>query len=89
MLSNTSPDFLTLAEAADYIGVSKDTLRRWDASDRLKSVRRPGSGYRFYRRPDLELVAAALKADRSTSPDCLLTYRVAFSSASDVYLRMQ
>lgn len=54
MSPNDSPDFLTLAEAADYIGVSKDTLRRWDASGRLKPVRRPGSGYRFYRRPDLE-----------------------------------
>ncbi len=54
MSHNDSPDFLSLAEAADYIGVSKDTLRRWDAVGRLKSVRRPGSGYRFYRRPDLE-----------------------------------
>jgi excisionase family DNA binding protein len=54
MLPNDAPDFLTLAEAADYIGVSKDTLRRWDKSGRLKPVRRPGSGYRFYRRPDLE-----------------------------------
>ena len=54
MLQNEPPDFLTLSEAAAYIGVSKDTLRRWDASGRLKSVRRPGSGYRFYRRPDLE-----------------------------------
>jgi DNA repair protein RadD len=49
-----APDFLPLAEAAEYVGVSKDTLRRWDASGRLKPVRRPGSGYRFYRRPDLE-----------------------------------
>ncbi|MHC2623887.1 DNA repair protein RadD [Bradyrhizobium huanghuaihaiense] len=49
-----APDFLSLADAAAYVGVSKDTLRRWDASGRLKSVRRPGSGYRFYRRPDLE-----------------------------------
>jgi DNA repair protein RadD len=54
MSHKDSPDFLTLAEAADYVGVSKDTLRRWDASGRLKPVRRPGSGYRFYRRPDLE-----------------------------------
>lgn len=54
MSHNKSPDFLTLAQAAEYVGVSKDTLRRWDASDRLKPVRRPGSGYRFYRRPDLE-----------------------------------
>ena len=54
MSHNDSPDFLTLAQAAEYVGVSKDTLRRWDASDRLRPVRRPGSGYRFYRRPDLE-----------------------------------
>lgn len=27
----TPPDFLNLAEAAEYIGVSKDTHRRWDA----------------------------------------------------------
>jgi excisionase family DNA binding protein len=54
MSRNDSPDFLTLGEAAEYVGVSKDTLRRWDAAGRLKPVRRPGSGYRFYRRPDLE-----------------------------------
>ncbi|MEQ8249551.1 MAG: DEAD/DEAH box helicase family protein [Alphaproteobacteria bacterium] len=54
MLRDHSPDFLTLSEAAEYVGVSKDTLRRWDSAGRLKSVRRPGSGYRFYRRPDLE-----------------------------------
>ena len=54
MSPNDTPDFLTLAQAAEYLGVSKDTLRRWDSSGRLKPVRRPGSGYRFYRRPDLE-----------------------------------
>jgi DNA repair protein RadD len=54
MSMDNAPDFLSLAEAAEYVGVSKDTLRRWDTSGRLKSVRRPGSGYRFYRRPDLE-----------------------------------
>lgn len=53
-MQNIPPDFLTLAEAAEYLGVSKDTLRRWDVSDKLKPVRRPNSGYRFYRRPDLE-----------------------------------
>ncbi len=47
-------EFLSLAQAAEYVGVSRDTLRRWDAADKLKSVRRPGSGYRFYRRSDLE-----------------------------------
>src|ERR1700730_2946872 len=54
MMHNDSPDFLPLAQAAEYVGVSRDTLRRWDATNKLKSVRRPGSGYRFYRRSDLE-----------------------------------
>jgi len=46
--------YLSISEAADYLGVSSKTLRRWDATGKLPSVRRSGSGYRFYRRADLE-----------------------------------
>jgi DNA repair protein RadD len=46
--------YLTVQEAADYIGVSAQTLRRWDASGKLTAVRHPASGYRYYRRADLE-----------------------------------
>lgn len=48
------PDFLSIQDAADYIGVSAQTLRRWDLSGELSPVRHPVSGYRFYRRADLE-----------------------------------
>jgi DNA repair protein RadD len=47
-------DFLTVAQAARYVGVSAATLRRWDAAGTLKAVRRPGSGYRYYRTAELE-----------------------------------
>jgi len=47
-------DFLSINEAGEYIGVSVQTLRRWDANGRLKPVRHPSSGYRFYKRADLE-----------------------------------
>ena len=47
-------DFLPLKDAAEYIGVSAQTLRRWDTSGKLKPVRHPSSGYRFYKRADLE-----------------------------------
>jgi DNA repair protein RadD len=47
-------DYLQVGEAADYVGVSAQTLRRWDAAGRLTAVRRPGSSYRYYRRADLE-----------------------------------
>jgi excisionase family DNA binding protein len=41
-------------QAADYVGVSPQTLRRWDAEGKLTAVRRPGSDYRYYKRADLE-----------------------------------
>lgn len=47
-------DFLKVSEAAEYVGVSAQTLRRWDSEGRLTAVRRPGSRYRYYRRADLE-----------------------------------
>ena len=48
------PDYLSLQEAAEYLGVSAQTLRRWDHAGKLHAVRRAGSGYRYYRRTDLE-----------------------------------
>ncbi|MEZ4652002.1 MAG: MerR family DNA-binding transcriptional regulator [Candidatus Eisenbacteria bacterium] len=41
------PEFLTVQEAADYIGVSAQTLRRWDSSGKLRPLRRRPSGYRY------------------------------------------
>jgi DNA repair protein RadD len=46
--------FLSVGDAADYLGVSIQTLRRWDASGKLKSTRHPASKYRYYRLADLE-----------------------------------
>ncbi|MGL4230329.1 MAG: DNA (cytosine-5-)-methyltransferase [Casimicrobium sp.] len=37
-----------LSEVADLLSVSKETLRRWDASKKLPSVRQPGGNYRAY-----------------------------------------
>ena len=48
------PDFLTVTDAAAYVGTSAQTLRRWDREGRLRAVRHPGNGYRYYRRADLE-----------------------------------
>lgn len=54
MLDMVDKDFLTVGQAAKYVGVSSQTLRRWDQEGRLKPVRRPGNNYRYYRRADLE-----------------------------------
>lgn len=46
-------DFLTISEAADFLGVSAETLRRWDRSGKLVATKRPGSKHRYYAKQDL------------------------------------
>lgn len=48
MLLNLMEDFLTVTEAAEKIGISSDTLRRWDKSGKFPSVRHPINNYRVY-----------------------------------------
>jgi DNA repair protein RadD len=54
MNANPSPDYLAVQDAADYIGVSAQTLRRWETAGKLRPVRHAGNRYRYYRRSDLE-----------------------------------
>ena len=46
--------YLTVKEAASFLGVSAQTLRRWDAAGKLRPIRHPVSGYRYYRLADLQ-----------------------------------
>lgn len=46
---------LSIGEAAKRIGVSIDTLRRWDQSGKFKSVRISPGGNRYYRKSDIDL----------------------------------
>lgn len=65
--SDNEKDFLSIAEAAKYINVSAQTLRRWDSEGKLNPVRHPGSGYRFYKRSDLEPFRLEYRRAESTS----------------------
>ena len=60
-------DYLTIQQAAAYVGTSMQTLRRWDASGRLKPVRHPANDYRYYRREDLESFRVEYRAAETTS----------------------
>ncbi|MEK7558207.1 MAG: helix-turn-helix domain-containing protein [Patescibacteria group bacterium] len=48
------PDLIQIREAAEIIGVSIDTLRRWDESGRFRSIRSEG-GHRYYKKQDIEI----------------------------------
>ena len=49
-------DYLTVQQAAAYLGVSKDTLRRWDRSKKLTARRHPITNFRLYLKGDLDPV---------------------------------
>lgn len=60
---------LSVGNAADYLGVSIQTLRRWDRSGKLKSTRHPASKYRYYRLSDLEPFRTTLTETPDDDPN--------------------
>ena len=47
-------EFLTVKEAADFLGVSPNTVRNWGREAKIPEHRHPINNYRLYRRDDLE-----------------------------------
>lgn len=47
--------YYSLAEMAEILGKSKETLRRWDREGKLPAVREPMSNYRVYNKEQLSL----------------------------------
>ena len=60
-------DFMTVGEAAEYLSVSKDSLRRWDRAGKLKARRHPINGYRLYRKGDLDALLRRFGCDGASS----------------------
>jgi helix-turn-helix protein len=64
--------YLTVKEAAAFLGTSPATLRNWDRTGKLTPCRHPVNGYRLYRKEDLEQVlrqAEAMGGPTSRKPD--------------------
>ncbi|MFC3120295.1 DNA (cytosine-5-)-methyltransferase [Agaribacter flavus] len=49
-----SPEYYSIAEVADILSVSKETLRRWDNNGTLIPQRHPINNYRVYHKSQLE-----------------------------------
>lgn len=45
-------DYMMTAEAAEYLGVSQNTLRKWAALGTIPVHRNPANGYRLFCRSD-------------------------------------
>jgi len=57
-------DFVTVSRAAEILGVSSGTLRNWDRSGKLRAKKHPFSGYRLYRKVDLNKLLKKLNSNR-------------------------
>jgi len=54
-MNNQDKNLITIGEAAELLGVTVTTLRRWDESSRLLSVRKKTGGHRYYRKEDIDV----------------------------------
>lgn len=77
-------EYLTLSEAAELIGKSKETLRRWDREGKLTAVREPMSNYRVYKREQVEMMFADFVNHESS--DTITNYVVPNSEFSVIEL---
>lgn len=49
-------DFLRISEAADYLGVSPNTLRNWENAGKIVAYRHPVNSYRLFKQDELDAV---------------------------------
>jgi DNA-binding transcriptional MerR regulator len=68
MSLRSEADFLRglmrVGEAADYCGVTKETLRNWDRAGKLVARRHPITGYRYYDEDELKDFVARVTQER-------------------------
>lgn len=53
--------FLTVTDAAAFLGVSPNTVRNWGRDEKLKEYRHPVNNYRLYKQHDLERILKCLR----------------------------
>ena len=54
-------DYLRIGEAAEFLGVSPNTLRNWSRADKIPCFRNPINGYRLFKKSDLEALLRKIK----------------------------
>jgi excisionase family DNA binding protein len=67
-LSENLRDYLTVGEAAEFIGVSAATLRNWDRAGKVRAIRHPVNAYRLYLKEDLADFLERIKDGRNGAP---------------------
>ena len=59
--------FLTVREAAEYLGVSPNTIRNWGRDGKIKEHRHPINNYRLFKAVDLDKLLKAANEPAETT----------------------
>lgn len=61
-------EYMTIKTAAEFLGVTPNTLRNWGSAGKIKEHRHPINNYRLYKRQDLQRLLASVErsADRAS-----------------------
>ena len=57
--------YLTIKDAAEFLGVSLNTLRNWGRDGKVPMHRNPVNGYRLFKKSDLERLLRDTQQSRS------------------------
>ena len=68
---SNEPEWLTLGEAARYLGVAQSTIRKWSDNGRVRAFYTPGR-HRRYRREDLDAFLDSSGPEASAGPLVLI-----------------
>lgn len=61
-------EYLQIADAAEYLGVCKNTLRNWGQAGKLTEYRHPVNNYRLYRTKDLDKLRQRIASPSKPKP---------------------
>ena len=60
-------EYMTVKEAASYLGVAPNTLRNWGESGKIAMHRNPMNGYRLFKISDLDRLVTRVEKSASKS----------------------
>ena len=57
-------DYLRVSEAAEYLGISPNTLRNWERAGKIVAHRNPVNDYRLFKREELDALLKQVQEPR-------------------------
>ena len=67
---NGNEQLITVAEVAEYLGVSPNTMRNWGLAGKVPEYRHPMNNYRLYKSSDLIDLRKALASPPRSQTSC-------------------